>query len=91
MPLAACPIIEPARWDRFYLPFARQHLDRRQLRELDLLSEFKPYLEIRAPLAITASVADVAPVLRRSLGHWAETHLAVVLADPRAWATRAAA
>jgi nucleoside-diphosphate-sugar epimerase len=90
-PLAPCPIIEPARWDRFYLPFARQHLDGRQLRVLALLSEFKPYLEIRTPLAITTSVPDVAPVLRRSLRHWAESHLAVVLADPRAWAARAAA
>jgi nucleoside-diphosphate-sugar epimerase len=89
-PFAECPIIEPERWDRFYLPFARQHLDRRQLRVLDLLSEFKPYLEIRKPLAITRRVADVASVLRRSLEHWGESHLALVLAEPRAWSTRAA-
>ena len=90
-PLEPSPMIDPRSWERFYLPFARQHLHPSQLKVLELLSAFTPYLKIRTPLAVDTFIADVAPALRRSIAHWAESRPGAALTEPRAWSARPAA
>lgn len=36
-------LLSPEQWNRFFFPFARQHLSRRQLQILELLRNFEPY------------------------------------------------
>lgn len=84
-PIARPPLIDPRRWSRFYLPFAREHLSSRQLRVVELLSEFEPYTSVVEPHAVTAAVPDVAPALRAAIRYWAHRHPAVALGRPRAW------
>jgi nucleoside-diphosphate-sugar epimerase len=90
-PLEPTPIVSPARWERFHLPFARGHLDQRQLQVLELLSAFAPYLQIREPFLPQTTITDVRPVLRRSMAAWADAHRGVGLAEPHAWMKRLAA
>jgi len=85
-PIARPPLIDPGRWTRFYLPFAREHLTTRQLRIVELLSEFEPYTSVVEPLAVTAAVPEVASALRAAIRFWAQRHPAVALGRPRAWA-----
>lgn len=84
-PLQRPPLLEPERWDRFFLPFARQHLSQVQLSVIDVFAEFRPYLSIVEPFRVTDVVGDIAEVIRRSVRYWAEQNSAVATANPRPW------
>ena len=79
------PLLHPDRWDRFFLPFARQHLSPAQRRVIDVFSEFRPYLSMMEPLPATEVVDDVGPVIRRTVTRWAQCNPLAASANPRAW------
>ena len=84
-PLGVPPILEPERWNRFFLPFAREHLTARQLRTLELLGNFEPYLQITTPLAPTHVVDHAEDAIAVSVGYWAQLHRRLALRDPEPW------
>jgi nucleoside-diphosphate-sugar epimerase len=84
-PLERPPLLEPERWDRFFLPFARQEMSPVQLSVIDVFAEFRPYLSIMEPFRVTDVVGDINEVIRLSVRYWAEQNLAVATAVPRPW------
>lgn len=84
-PLECPPIIEPATWERFFLPLAREHLSPRQLKILDLLRNFEPYMAITEPLEPTHTVTDLEPALAASVRYWADSHARQASLSPRPW------
>lgn len=83
--LAVPPILEPERWNRFFLPFARAHLTARQLRTLELLENFEPYLQMTTPLAPTHVVNHAEDAIADSVGYWAQRHRRLALRAPEPW------
>jgi nucleoside-diphosphate-sugar epimerase len=83
--LEAPRIITPQRWNRFFRPFAREHLTPRQNRMLDLLSVFEPYLASTVPLSATHSVDEVEDCLRASVGYWAAMNPRLAAMRPLPW------
>lgn len=83
--LDAPPIVDPDRWDRLYLPFLADELSATQWRIVDLLTEFRPYLSMREPLAVTEVVPPTAPVVDRAIRHWLATRPAFARTAPRPW------
>jgi len=79
------PLVAPERWERFFLPFARTHLSPRQMRILDLLANFAPYLQIDEPLRPTDPVADAAAAIAPAVRYWADTHPRLAALEPRPW------
>lgn len=83
--LAAPPILEPERWRRFFLPFARGQLTARQLRTLELLGNFEPYLQMTTPLTPTHLVDQVEDAIAVSAAYWAQRHRRLALRAPQPW------
>ncbi|GIH04900.1 dehydrogenase [Rhizocola hellebori] len=83
--LARPPLLHPDRWDRFFLPFARQHLSPAQQRVIDVFSEFRPYLAMTEPLPASEVVGEVSSVIRRTVACWAQRNPAAASAIPQAW------
>jgi nucleoside-diphosphate-sugar epimerase len=79
-------LMAPDSWHRFFLPFARDHLSPRQLRVLELLSNFEPYMVLRQPLRPTHRVRAVEPALVTSVRSWAGKHPQLASMSPRPWA-----
>ncbi|MEU5401404.1 NAD(P)-dependent oxidoreductase [Streptomyces sp. NPDC005963] len=79
------PFVTPDQWNRFYLPFAEQYLDRAQLQRVTAFRAYQGYLSVTEPFAVTDRVADTAPVLHDSIRRWAETHSASARRVPRPW------
>jgi len=79
------PIVTPASWQRFFLPFVHQHLTERQRRILKLLENFLPYLAICEPLQPTHVVHGVEPCIARSVRYWAETNVRLASSAPAPW------
>lgn len=84
-PLERGPLIPPERWERFFFPFAREHLSARQLRIIALLDQFRPYVTTLEPLSPTRPVKDMGPVLARSVLAWADAHPRSAGGAPRPW------
>ncbi|HEY3239312.1 MAG TPA: SDR family oxidoreductase [Acidimicrobiia bacterium] len=84
-PLERAPLIPPERWERFFFPFAREHLSERQLRIVALLDQFRPYVTSLEPLTPTRAVKDMAPVLAKSVLAWADAHPRSAGGSPRPW------
>jgi nucleoside-diphosphate-sugar epimerase len=84
-PLERAPLIPPERWERFFFPFAREHLSARQLRIVALLDQFRPYVTTLEPLAPTRPVTDMGPALGRSVLAWADAHPRYAGGAPREW------
>jgi nucleoside-diphosphate-sugar epimerase len=84
-PLEAPRIVSPDSWNRFFLPFAREHLTTRQNRILDLLRNFEPYFALTAPLIPTHEIVDVEDCVRRSAAYWARHNPLLASRDPRPW------
>lgn len=84
-PLPRVPLIPPERWDRFFFPFARQHLSPRQLRVIALLEQFRPYVTNTTPLSPTRVVTGMGPVLHRAVLAWADDHPRSAGGEPREW------
>ncbi|WP_455410007.1 NAD-dependent epimerase/dehydratase family protein [Streptomyces hiroshimensis] len=79
------PYVTPQQWNRFYLPFAEEYLDRSQLLRVTAFRAYQGYLSITEPFDVTGRVADTAPVLFRSIRRWAETHESSARQVPRPW------
>ncbi|WP_040705504.1 SDR family oxidoreductase [Nocardia takedensis] len=78
-------IIDPERWERFMWPFAKQHMSPRQVRVLELLSQFHPYMVIRTPLAPDHVVRDMGEPLSRSVSYWADANTPLAEQRPKPW------
>ncbi|MFD6286215.1 SDR family oxidoreductase [Streptomyces sp. NPDC060205] len=85
-PLEVPTIVTPEQWDRFYLPFARPHLTARQLRAVELLSAFIPYMSTHDPIGVTRRVPPVRPALRTCVRAWADRHPRLAQGSPTPWA-----
>jgi nucleoside-diphosphate-sugar epimerase len=81
----APPIVSAQRWERFFLPFARSVLSDKQLRTLELLAEFIPYVSLVNPPQPTRLVEPVHTALDRAVAYWAETNPRAALAEQRPW------
>lgn len=79
------PLLHPDRWDRFFLPFAREHLSKVQLQVIEVFSEFRPYMCLVEPFHVTDLVEDVDEVIVRTAQFWAEQNPAAASAIPRPW------
>lgn len=84
-PFPATPIVTPSSWERFFLPFVRQHLTERQLRILELLDNFLPYLAVSDPLEPTHLVEDMEPCIARSVRYWADSNRRLASSPVRPW------
>ncbi|OKI09453.1 hypothetical protein A6A06_01750 [Streptomyces sp. CB02923] len=77
--------ITPEQWYRFYLPFARPHLTARQLRQIDLLGEFIPYMSVADPVGVNWKVAPTAPAVETAIERWAQQRPHLAKGTPRPW------
>ncbi|MEU8778395.1 SDR family oxidoreductase [Streptomyces sp. NPDC048606] len=84
-PLDRLPSMTPEQWNRFYLPFAEEHLDRAQLLRVTAFRAYQGYLSVTEPFDVTHRVPDTVQVLHRSIRRWAETHENLARRVPRAW------
>jgi nucleoside-diphosphate-sugar epimerase len=84
-PLEWPPFISPEAWERLYRPMARRAFTDRQLRILDLLEPFIPYLSMAQPLAANHLVAPMADCLERCVDYWLETHPAAARRELKPW------
>ena len=79
------PFLDPESWTRFYRPFSRDVLSRRQLLTLDHLDQFLPYLQLTEPFVPTHQVIDVEAAMPPSVRYWAQTHPRLAALTPRPW------
>lgn len=84
-PFAQPKLVTSESWNRFFLPFARDQLTSRQLKILELLENFQPYLGIETPLEPTHPVADMDDPIRASVGFWADSNERAAGLAPRPW------
>lgn len=89
-PIVPLRVIRREQWERFFLPFARDALDNRQLRILDLLAAFLPYLNLVDPPRPNWLVAPVTNDLQPIVDYWAERHSRIAVSQPSAWRSRIA-
>ncbi len=73
-PLARPPIVSPESWQRFFFPFVTEQLSARQLRVIELLSNFQPYLAIDEALAPTHPIGEIEACIATSVRYWADAH-----------------
>lgn len=78
-------IVSPDSWERFFLPFVRQHLSPRQRQIIELLRHYEPYLQITKPIEPTHEISDVAPCLPRSVCYWAGANERLARLPARPW------
>lgn len=88
-PLDTPPIVAPDSWTRFYRPFAVQHMSPRQMLMLDLLDNFRPYLDLTEPFEPTHPVADAGAAIAPAVRWWAERNPRLASLAPRPWAAAA--
>jgi nucleoside-diphosphate-sugar epimerase len=84
-PLHHPRLVSPESWNRFFVPFVREHLSLRQLRILELLRNFEPYLALTDPIRADCAVKDVVPCLDASTRYWANANPRVAALTPRPW------
>ncbi len=82
-------LVSAESWERFFLPFVRDELTRRQLHILELLSSFHPYLAVNKRLQPTHPVRCVESSITASVRYWADAHERQASLPLRPW--RAAA
>jgi nucleoside-diphosphate-sugar epimerase len=78
-------LVTSEQWNRFFFPFAQEHLSETQLRILELLMNFEPYLRLTTPLDVNHVVDDVTSSIRASVRFWAESYPRVASLAPRPW------
>lgn len=78
-------LIEPDAWDRFFLPFAREHLSSRQLLALELLRNYEPYLMLSEPIEATDQVALTDATLSVATRFWCDALPRLAAQPPRPW------
>ncbi|MFI7301386.1 NAD-dependent epimerase/dehydratase family protein [Streptomyces sp. NPDC050121] len=79
------PYLTPQQWNRFFLPFAEDHLDRAQLLKVTAFRAYQGYLSVTDPFDVTHQVPDTRDVLYRSIRCWAHTHTSFARRTPRPW------
>jgi nucleoside-diphosphate-sugar epimerase len=84
-PLDAPRVISPDSWERFFLPFLREHLSPRQRQIIELLRNFEPYLRIKEPVQPTHQIVDVNACLARAVRYWADTNERVARLPTQRW------
>ncbi|MGW6457501.1 SDR family oxidoreductase [Streptomyces sp. NPDC055078] len=90
-PLEPPGVVPPEQWHRFYLPFARPHLTDRQLRQIELLGEFIPYMSVAEPIAVNRPVHRPADAIGTAITAWADRHPRLAKGSPRPWTGEEAA
>jgi nucleoside-diphosphate-sugar epimerase len=88
-PVAAPDFVPEERWDRFYLPFARPHLTGHQLRSIDLLREFTPYMSIADVAAVTWRSEPLDRAIATATEWWAGARPGLARRHPKPWIGRA--
>lgn len=83
--LQQLPFVTVDQWNRFYLPFAREYLDRAQLMRVTAFQAYQGYLSVTEPYEVTHQVEDVAPALYQSFLSWAKDHTATARRVPKPW------
>ncbi|MET9848417.1 NAD-dependent epimerase/dehydratase family protein [Streptomyces ossamyceticus] len=83
--LDGLPYVTPEQWNRFYLPFAEEYLDRTQLLRVTAFRAYQGYLSVTEPFAVTDQVEDTTGTLFRSIRLWASTHQTAARRTPRPW------
>ncbi len=78
-------LLDPGAWDRFFLPFAREHLTLRQHRALDLLRTYEPYLMLTEPVPATDVVENAPECVEVSARYWADTLPRLATMPLRPW------
>ncbi len=86
-PLKQPRVISPDSWERFFLPFVREHLSPRQRQIVELLRCYEPYLRIKDPFQPTHKILDVETCLVRSARYWADANELVARMPTRPWST----
>lgn len=81
----APPVVSTERWQRFFLPFARTSFSPTQLRVIDMLSQFVPYMSTSMATPPDVVVAPIREALARSVRHWASANPRLAAAEPRPW------
>lgn len=84
-PIVRPPLLDPDRWHRFYLPFARTELSAVQLKTIDLFSEFEPYFCITTPFECDVEVGEITSVIEKTVWTWAERHRNASSREQMAW------
>ncbi|MFD5537574.1 NAD-dependent epimerase/dehydratase family protein [Streptomyces sp. NPDC127079] len=84
-PLDPLPYVTPEQWNRFYLPFSEQYLDRVQLLKVTAFRAYQGYLSVTHPFDVTVRVPETRDVLYWSVRRWAETHESSARRVPRPW------
>jgi len=79
------PAVTTERWERFFLPFARTAFSAAQLRVIQLLSEFVPYLSTRQSTPPDVLVAPIRAALARTVRYWADCNPRLAAGQPRPW------
>ncbi|MFG2734863.1 NAD-dependent epimerase/dehydratase family protein [Streptomyces harbinensis] len=79
------PHVTPQQWNRFYLPFAEEYLDRVQLLRVTAFRAYQGYLSVTDPFDVTVRVPPTREVLYRSIRRWAQTHATSARRVPRPW------
>jgi nucleoside-diphosphate-sugar epimerase len=87
-PIAPLPIIPVERWERFLFPFSRSELTGSQLRAVQVMNAFRPYLIVGERLAADHVVPDVRETIRRSSRYWADQHRSLALRDAKPWSAK---
>lgn len=78
-------VIAPRRWDRFFRPFAEQHLSRSQLAVIHAFDPYLPYWAMDDHVHPDFLVPDVELALRASIRYWADRHRRTASATPKPW------
>ncbi len=84
-PFDAPRLISRKSWERFFLPFARESLSPRQLRILELLANFEPYLHIDRPLSPTHFVSRMESCIETAVRYWAQVEPQRASTPSRPW------
>ncbi|GAB3466706.1 NAD-dependent epimerase/dehydratase family protein [Actinophytocola sediminis] len=82
------PYVTPRQWNRFYLPFVEEHLDRAQALKVTAFRGYQDYLSISRPFDVTVAVPDLTEALELSVRRWADTHPAAARRVPQPWSAR---
>lgn len=84
-PFTVPPMVPAERWYRFYLPFSRTTFSDTQLRVIELLSKFVPYLSGATSARPDVVVAPIGHALVRAVRYWMGANPRLAAAQPRPW------
>lgn len=83
--LDAIPIVSPDTWNRFFRPFADQHMDADQRRMIRFFDPFQPYWSLNEALPVDVCVDPIEETLTHCITHWAERNPSIASQTPLPW------